>query len=71
MIFFTGGQRPASMVTCCRPQGAPVAVVGILSAFLTVYQSLDNTESYWVLIYRRTRLNNFVKPGIKVPVENG
>ena len=55
------------MVACCRPQGAPVAVVGIPDP----YQSLDNTESYWVLIYRRTRLNNFVKPGIKVPVENG
>ncbi len=45
MIFFTGGQRPASMVTCCRPQGAPVAVVGILSAFLTV-TNLSTTPNH-------------------------
>ncbi len=67
MLLFTGGRRPASTVAHCRPQGALVAIVGIPDR----YQFLDSTESYWVLIYRRTRLNNFVKPGIKVPVENG
>ncbi len=50
-----------------QPSGLLVIVLRVCQSRLSAFRR----ESYRVPIHRRICLNNFVKPGMEVPVENG